>query len=66
MTIFKECVQCGKVHKIENITPLQFDELRSENRRNIQVILPHIKEELRELFISGVCGDCWNEMFDNE
>ena len=63
MTIFKECVQCGKTVIIENITPLQFNELKQGNRRHIQDILYNIPKEERELFISGVCGECWGEMF---
>lgn len=29
----------------------------------IQEILPHLQKEERELFISGICGECWTGLF---
>jgi hypothetical protein len=29
----------------------------------IQEIFPELSEELREMFISGMCGTCWDKTF---
>lgn len=31
--------------------------------KNIQEAMPDIPADVREVFLSGICQDCWNEMF---
>lgn len=32
----------------------------------IQRAFPYLKPEQRELFLSGYCSDCWDELFKEE
>ena len=56
---FKQCVKCGDVHILH---------LPAEGYRQfqagvgIQFALPDVSEEDRELLLSGVCPDCWEEL----
>lgn len=60
--IEKECVQCGKVQVIM-VTKEQAKELNQPDRRKIQEILPTHSPSDREMFITGICGKCWDKMF---
>jgi hypothetical protein len=56
------CPKCGLVETLP-MTVLQFMELfYSEERRNIQEILPHLNRDERERFITGLCIECWNKV----
>ena len=37
-----------------------------KNDALIQNAFPELPPEERELLISGICNDCWNEMFSDE
>ena len=65
MTIPKICIECNKEIFIENISPVQY-ELIKENKELIQNILPKHSKEEREMFISGICGECWLKLFPIE
>lgn len=64
ITMKIDCIDCGKEQKIE-ITQEQYKELLQPRgvRRSIQEILPNLKPELREMFISQICPECWNKLF---
>lgn len=32
----------------------------------IQTYFPHLSAAEREMFVSGICNDCWNELFPEE
>ena len=36
----------------------------TENRLYIEDAMPELTNAERERFISGVCGDCWNEIVE--
>lgn len=56
------CVFCGGNNVEVPITEEQYE--RIVNRDDlIQNIVPELSPEYREMFISGMCPDCWNEMF---
>lgn len=57
------CLKCGAEH-VFDVTKEQKKELDS-GEKLIQDILPNLKPAEREMFISGTCGDCWNEIFSN-
>ena len=61
ITVSIKCSICGKKHDIE-ITKEQYEDYRHSNKL-IQEIFPDMKPEIRELFISQVCPDCWNKLF---
>ena len=54
MVVSIKCKICGKEHKFDKYV----------NKEDlIQNIFPEISSELREMFISRICPDCWNEIF---
>lgn len=55
------CVKCKKEYAYE-ITKEQYFEL-NDNKKCAQDILTDMKPEDVEMFISGVCGECWNKIF---
>jgi len=66
--MFRTCIGCGKQVKIE-MTAEKETELNDPNRRDVINILPTNTPEEREMFISGICGECWddlNSIFDIE
>ena len=62
MKIPLPCKFCGQVQEVE-LTQEQINELQSPKRRCVQDIVPELSAEQRELFISGMCGDCWDATF---
>lgn len=61
MVVSIKCKICGKEHKFD-ITKEQFNKYANKEDL-IQNIFPEISSELREMFISRICPDCWNEIF---
>lgn len=59
----KECIKCHKIVKID----LTDEQLRKiENKEDlIQRIMPNgqYTKEQREMFLSGLCQECWDELF---
>jgi len=53
------CKGCGNTFKL-CLTPLQIHRLQ-EHDGLIQNILPDVKPAIRELFITGLCNDCWKK-----
>lgn len=60
--VYTTCRFCDKEFELE-ITQKQLDEFQSPNRRHIQDIFPELSPGMRELLISGMCPDCWDDMF---
>ena len=56
------CSHCKKINQITDLTKDQIKQLYDPNRQHIQNILPNH----RELFITGMCNDCWNDMFEEK
>lgn len=60
----KECVIC---HQIKTVRMSEEEYENFERYMSgeglIQDMLPDIDYRERELFISGVCSDCWKKMF---
>ena len=65
MKVVKQCILCGSNVEIV-VTKEQAKELISPYRRNIQDILPNHTPAEREMFISGVCGKCCDEMYGDD
>ena len=60
-----QCAKCNKSVEVEfSERDLDGYERRFVNgeRILIQDALPDVPKELRELFLSGLCPDCWNEV----
>lgn len=58
---------CRCCYKIKNVI-ITNDQLNmiKENKKKIQDILPDHKPEERELFITSICGECYDDLFSKE
>jgi len=59
MNIQTTCI-CGATHVV---TVDSQDYLAWKNGEYIQVALPYLNADERELLISGICSTCWDNMF---
>jgi len=59
------CRMCSKVVTLD-LTDEEFVRYQAWEQRKmlIQDALPNVSPEVREVFISGTCGECWNRMFE--
>lgn len=62
--VTKKCEICGKTFKFE-LTKDQYYQLQlpRKERPLIQNILPNMPADDRELFISRICGKCFDNLF---
>ncbi len=63
VTIKVVCPRCGKTFKIR-VYPEDWSNYK--NGMLIQDALPYLSDSERELLMSGLCPDCWDELFDEE
>lgn len=56
----KNCPMCGKNTEIE-ITDQQYQAIK--NGELIQFAIENYPPEVRERFISGICPECWKNIF---
>lgn len=61
MTVSIKCKECGKEYKFVITEEQYIKYTRGESL--IQDILPEFSSELREMFISQICPDCWKKIF---
>ena len=61
------CKFCKK-DIIIHLTNKQYESLGKYNRGegHIQDLLPDLTSDEREMFISGMCPECWAKIFDGE
>lgn len=57
------CPHCGDTETIE-LTEPEWDSLRK--RDYVQDALSRFPPDVRERFITGICGDCWNKIFGGD
>ncbi len=57
------CHMCRTVHQLD--LPKE-DVDRWLKGELIQVAMPYLEAEVRELLISGTCGDCFDKMFPDD
>jgi hypothetical protein len=60
--ITKTCIDCGK-DTVMMVDPSDLARLDSEH---IQNVMPYLTDGERELFISGICGSCFDALFSEE
>lgn len=63
--------QCRSLaHRGDNVTvevdEAALNEYRNNTSRHVQDLFPDLSPAERELFVSGVCGVCWDVMFPPE
>ena len=54
---------CGCCHQVTKISFNGEDWLRWQEGELIQVAMPYLNADERELMISGICGTCFDAMF---
>lgn len=63
ITLNKVCGFCGVNHELQ---VNKQDLSRFENGEHIQTVMPYLSADERELFVSGICGSCFDSMFADE
>ena len=63
MIIITKCLWCGEKHEFE--VPFE-DYFAFLNGESIQVAMPQLSADEREMLISGVCPECWKKAFSYE
>lgn len=63
----RTCIKCGEDIEI----PCNDETFRAlvnwrRDARCIQEIAPNLNPEYREMFISGICPECWKKIFGDE
>lgn len=58
------CVFCGTVHTIE--APKDGLRKYETGEAYVQDCFPDMSPEIREMFISRMCSDCWDKTFSDE
>lgn len=61
------CRLCNRVESVD-LTENQFIKFQMWEQRLIliQDAIPEVAPELREMFVSGTCPKCWDEMFGGD
>ena len=57
------CYKCSEIEKIKVLTQ-NFDDWDIQGNM-VQYAFPDLDKTIRELFISGICGVCWEKMFND-
>ena len=58
--ITKQCFSCNKLVSFE-VSEEGYD--KYIKGAHVQNAFPNLSAELREMFLSGICPTCWDEMF---
>jgi hypothetical protein len=64
MIIEIPCIKCGKQFKI-NCTEQQLIDFK-KGKKKIQSIFPELPPDVRELFLTNQCGECFDKIFENK
>lgn len=61
------CKCCKPLHIFE-VTLSEWKELLKyldkKSDKKIQEIIPNVSDDIREIFISGICGKCFDKLFN--
>lgn len=63
MTVKCTCISCHVDYSL-NVKPLDY--LRWSQGMHVQTAFPYLSPSERELFISGICGECYDKIFADE
>lgn len=63
VTAVRSCISCRTVHII-NMTQTEMKKI--DSGVHIQDALPNHSADDRELLVSGMCGKCFDKMFEGE
>ena len=65
ITVERTCVMCGNKVPI-SVEENDYKKFQSPNRPNVQDCFPYLTPDEREMFISGFCKVCWDDMFPKD
>lgn len=63
MIIEMNCSECGRAVALK---VRDEDWVRRRNGELVQHCFPYLSAAEREMFVSGVCGECWETMFGSD
>ena len=61
-TVDIECPFCEGISSVE-LTDEQYEAVMNRGSKRIQDVIPELSPSIRELFVSGICSRCWDELF---
>ena len=56
-----ECTNCGTIHKIQ-VEPSEWKDY-TDGIKHVKECFPNMSNPIREMFISGICPECWEKLF---
>lgn len=62
MIVAAVCRHCGETIRLE-VNRADWEEWNSPNRRHIQDIFPYLTAAEREMFLTRICGACFDTIF---
>ena len=63
MAQIMQCPRCGRIDRVE----VKFDDfIKYSTGASVMECFPYLQPWERELFISGICPDCWEDIFGEE
>ena len=63
MKIQKECPHCHKI-QVVHVDDNQYNDWLAG--KNIQRAFPNLSADQREILMSGICPECWEEIFGED
>lgn len=60
MVLEAKCDRCAENHQLR---VNEQDYIDWQNGKHIQDAMPYIPAEAREVLISGICGECFDDLF---
>jgi hypothetical protein len=58
-----QCKHCGEAH---NLAVKALDFFKWQQGEKIQIAMPYLDDNERELLISQTCSKCWDKMFSDK
>ena len=62
ITLEVECKYCNKKHSMP-VFKIDLEEY-NKGEKLVQECFPYLSSEYRELLISGMCPNCWNNLYE--
>ena len=59
------CVKCRKLQKMLDVSISGLEDYVI-HKKNVQDAFPEMEPDKRELLISGICPECWDNMWGGE
>ena len=65
ITVKIPCVDCGRVIEIK-VKESDYSEWMLGTTKHVQDVFPYLTAGEREMFITGICEDCFHRIFAGE